>query len=464
MNLKLVFLSALFLLIGACATQPTSVFKGTSTFQMRPYQEETLPNGLKILYVQDHSLPKVRVMALVRMGSEQDSAGLEGISSLTSRLIEDGTTHMSGPQLAEELAYLGAEYSSSTDHEKTFFSVSSLSANKDKTLNLFSRMLMSPAFSSKELQRRKSQVIAGLQKLTENPTGYADILLDESVYGSHPYGRLVSGSLTSVPKITRSDVMRQYFKFFRPNNAWLAVAGDFDETFKAKIRKSFGAWLGASVSPGPVLALKEMPPGAIRLVSKPGLPQSQIRMGSLGIKRQDPDFLKLKLASLILGGTFESRLNLKIRDELGLTYSISSGFDALREGGSFEISTFSRNDKAAEVIKQTHLVLNNFVSNGVTSKELEAAKTFLISQFPASVETPGEMAASLLRLRFYEIPDSYLSKFILNVSAITKSDVNEAIKKHFKPELLKTVVFSDQAQVAEGLKALGPVATEAIER
>jgi zinc protease len=454
------------LLMLSCATKTSSSSSQASGkkagFQIRAFQEETLPNGLKLIYIQDSSLPALRLTAFVKMGAWHDPEDLAGLSSMTSYLIQDGTNQMSAPQIAEELAYLGAEYGSSTDHEKTSFSISSLSPNKEKALKIFSEMLLSPSFATKEIERRKSQVIAGLQKLTENPTNYADILLDQTIFGKHAYGTMVSGNLKSVPKINRAEVMRHYFKFFRPNNAWLAISGDFDENFKVLVRKTFGEWANSPVPQEPTSNLTETSLPGIRLISKPGLQQSQIRIGELGINRKDPDFLKLRLASLILGGAFESRLNMKVRDELGLTYSISSKFEALKEGGSFEISTFSRNDKAAEVVKETKAVVKTFVEKGVTSSELEAAKMLMVSQFPASVETPAETAVSLLRLRYYEIPDSYLQDFISNVSAITLKEVNEAIKKHIRPEQLKTVIYADQSQVLESLKALGPVNVETL--
>lgn len=464
MKLHQVGLMALSCVLLSCSTKSVSTDSGgkKAGFQIRPYQEETLPNGLKLIYIQDSSLPKVRMTAFIKMGAWHDPEDLAGLSALTAYLIQDGTAHMTAPQIAEELAYLGADYGSSTDHEKTSFSISSLSPNKEKTLKIFSQMLLGPSFSVKEIERRKSQVMAGLQKLTENPTGYADILLDQSIFGKHAYGKLVSGTVTSVPKIHRSEIMRQYFKFVRPNNAWVAVTGDFDESFKALVRKTFGEWANTPVPGDPAPSLQDSTLSGIRLISKPGLQQTQIRMGSLGIARKHPDFLKLRLANLILGGGFESRLNMKVRDELGLTYSISSRFDAMKEGGSFEISTFSRNDKVAEVVKETKAIVKSFVEKGVTSSELEAAKMLMVSQFPASVETPAETAVSLLRLRYYEIPDSYLQDFISNVSAITLKEVNEAIKKHIHPDQLKVVLFADQAQVLESVKALGPVNVETL--
>jgi zinc protease len=189
------------------------------------------------------------------------------------------------------------------------------------------------------------------------------------------------------------------------------------------------------------------------------LQQAQIRFAEPGIARNNQDFLTLRLANLILGGAFASRLNQKVRDDLGLTYSISSRFEALKNTGGFEISTFTRNDKVGETIKSSLAVLKDFIEGGVTDKELDAAKALLVGQFPAAIETVDRLAFNLLILRLNGIDDSYLKDFFTNVNGISRSDVNAAIKKYFSSDKMKILVYADGTKVADQLKTIGAVET-----
>ncbi len=455
----------LALILASCSTGSlgsSSVSSGSSEkeFQLRSFQEETLPNGLKIIFVQDDTLPRVSLGMVVKVGSNQDPAGQEGLGHLTGWLLEDGTTHRSALRLADDFAYLGTEINASVTHETTSIGASSLASERKKLLDLFADVMLSPAYSQRELERKKEQTISSLKRMIDNPSAYADHLLDETLFAQHPYGRLVMGTPEAVKKISKSDLIKHYFKYYRPNNSILAVVGALDENFKKQVRSAFQSWQSKDFEKDAVVPLAENSMKNLRLVSKSGLKQAQIRLGHLGIQRTDPDFLKLRLANVVLGGAFASRLNQRVRDDLGLTYSISSQFDARKDRGSLEISTFSRNDKTAQAIKETLSEFKKFADDGITSKELESAKALLVGQFPAAIETSDRLAYNLMVLRYYGIPDSYLNDFIKNVKAITLKEVNEAIKRHYNPKDLKVVVFADQATVLDQLKTINEVKIE----
>lgn len=431
-------------------------------FTLREFQEEVLPNGLKILFIEDKALPRVSLNMMVKVGANQDPQELEGLSHLTGWLLEDGTTQRSATKLADDFAAMGTELQASVTHETSSVAASCLSPQKERLLDLFSEVILSPGYATREIERKRAQSLSALEKMVENPGGYADQLLNESIFQKHPYGRLVIGSASSLKKIGKSDIVKHYFKYYRPNNSLLAVVGSFDEKFRQAVRAKFAKWQAHEVESSSFPEEKGAVATKIRLVSKSGLKQAQIRFGQLGIRRTDPDFLKLRLANVILGGAFESRLNQRVRDDLGLTYSISSQFDARKDRGSFEISTFSRNEKAGEAIRETLVELNKFAQRGVTSKELESAKALLIGQFPVAIETSDRLAFNLMVLRYYGVSDDYLRNFVPEVQAISLSDVNEAIKKHFHPDQMSIVVFADQNTVAEQLKAIRSVEIELV--
>ena len=189
-----------------------------------------------------------------------------------------------------------------------------------------------------------------------------------------------------------------------------------------------------------------------KVENKPSAQQTQIRIGHIGLKRSHPDYMSVRLANFILGGDFTSRLNQRIRDDLGLTYSISSSFDFRLNEGPFLISTFSRHDVVGKVLEETLKMMNDFVDKGVTEQELNTAKSVFKGQFPAVIETADRYAGNINALRFYGVGEAYLANFNQLVSAVSVKQVNEAIKKYFKTQNLTVVLYTDKEKVMSQLK------------
>lgn len=423
-------------------------------FQLRPIEEKTLANGLRVLYIRDKTLPKVSYQLFVRAGSISDPTGKEGLASLTSSLLEQGTSKRKSLQIADDFAQLGSSFNDGVTQDYAMASTSGLSQFQSELFELFSDVILHPIFSSAEIARKKSQILSALKQKQDNPQGYGDELLQNLLYEKTPLGHSVLGNISSVQSIKQTDILKQYQNYFRPNNSWLAISGNFDEGLPLQIEAVFGKWKSQEIPKLEIAQLQRATEKSIKLFSKPGLQQTQIRIGEAGIARSNPDFLKLRIANIVLGGAFASRLNQRVRDDLGLTYSISSQFETHNEVGSFEISTFSRDEKAGEAIRNTILVIEEFVKNGITQRELDSAKALLIGQFPVAIETVDRLAHNLLNLRIYGISDSYLTDFFKNVNSISLKDVNQVIPKYIDPKKLQTVVFADGAKVADQLKAL----------
>lgn len=432
-------------------------------FRLRSYTEKTLPNGLRIIYIKDQTLPRIGFHLMIQSGSAQDPEGAEGLSAFTVALLEQGTVSRPAMRIADEFAQLGSSLTEAASSNYMMLSTTGLNQTKEKLLSLYSDVVLNPAFSLAEVQRKRSQVLAGLAQLPDQPTEFASVMFDEDLFGKHPYGHPVSGTVSSVKAINRSQVIRHYFKHFRPNNAWLAVTGDFDDKFQARIEKSFSKWQPSKVDQVVIPSPQPLQKTEVKLYSKSGLQQAQIRIGQYSVARNDPDYLPLRLANIILGGAFASRLNQKIRDDLGLTYSIASSIDAKKGTGSFEISTFARNEKVADAVKNTLTLVQDFQKSGVTRKELSSAKALLVGQFPASIETVDRLAFNLMALRVYGIPDSYLTDFFQNVNSISLKDVNRAIAKHLQPDKMKIVIFADGKAVQAQMQQIGEYQVETVQ-
>lgn len=448
-------------LLAACATDFSSRSSGGG-FQLRPYQEVTLANGLRLLLIPDRSLPRVGLHLMLNVGVLQESSSQAGLNRITANLLEQGTTNRSATQIAEELGQIAADFSVSAGDDATFLGSSTLATQKGKLLNLFADLVLNPAFSEGELERERNQTLAAIAHAQDNPSHFTDELAAHDFYGEHPYGRPALGLAKTVKQITRTDVVKFYFSFYRPNNAILAVTGDFDSSFVEQIKAAFEKWSAKEIGTKPELAQTFGDRKPIKLYTKEGLKQAQIRFFGPGIRRKDPDYLLLRIANVALGGDFVSRLNMRVRDQLGLTYSIQSHFDAKDNPGQFEISTFSRNEKIVDAIRESKLVFDAFVKNGITTEELEAAKALMAGQFPAAIETTEKLGFNLLLLRRYGISDQYLTQFNANLKAVRLDEVNAAIKRHLSSVPLQVVVYADQAAVLPQLKTLGDVSVEEI--
>ncbi len=463
--MKKLFIAAVVLGSIFSAISCSSLKKSTQSardFQLRSYQEETLANGLKIIFIDDSALPKISLNLLVKVGALNDPSSLEGLNLMTAGLLDQGTATRSATQLADEFAQLGTQVSQSGDYDYSTVVTHGLATSKEKLLELFTDVVMNPSFQGKEIERVKAETTAALKQMVDNPGGYADLKMNEVLFASHPYALPTMGTEASVKKIRQADVNRHYLRYYRPNNSILAVTGQLTNEFRKKVKDAFAVWQYQEVNSPSRITPADSEGAPILLVSKAGLKQTQIRWGQLGIRRSDPAYMKLRLANIVLGGAFASRLNQKVRDDLGLTYSISSHFDARQDLGSFEISTFTRNEKVGETIRATQNVIKEF-RKGITSKELAAAKAYLVGQFPAVVETSDRLASNLMILRYYGVPDTYLSDFFKNVNSISLSDVNSIIDQYIQPQKMKVLVYADQEKVVSQIKELGPFSVKTVQ-
>ena len=450
--MKNVILLLTVFLLSACSTSPIG-----SDFEVRDYDEVKLSNGLKVLLIKDNSLPYISAGLLVKIGQSNDPDGKSGLTSFVAQLMSRGTQNYKAPELAEELGKLGTEFSASVDTDYTLFSMGTLSQHEDRLLELFGEIMGRQSFNDNEIRRLKRQTVSSIKKSVDDPSSFADILYEAYIYGPHPYGRTINGTVSSVRSIQRKDIIRHYLKYFRPNNATLAVVGNFDKDIKSRLEKHFADWTKRDTKAEPLPEVEKVEGRKIRLVNKPDLVQAQIRLGHIGIKRSDPDFLKLRVANTILGSGFVSRLMDEIRDNLGLTYSIRSQFHSRLWEGPFVVSTFTKNKTVGKTVQETLRIIEEFKEQGVTEEEVNSAKNYLLGVFPQAIDTPEKLAFNLLILDFFGISRDYLDNYVDNISDITTQEVNQAIKKHFTPENIKILVYANSQKVIKQLKPVGEI-------
>lgn len=434
-----------------CSTAPTKI-ESASTFKPRPFQEYTLKNGLKVLVVQDESLPYFSLSMVVRTGGIGDPKGQDGVAAMTAALLDRGTRKRNSVGLAEALNDLATEFDAGVSSDSTSLKVSSLSKDQDQLLKLFAEIVLEPSFDPTEVERTRKEMTSNIAKLSDSASGFADRAFDQILFAGSKYGRPDSGSVRSLKGIRREHLLKFYETYYRPGNSQLVVVGKMLPGLTEKIESLFGSWKAKDTpppEPGVPLPIQGYD---VTVVDKADMTQSQIRMGHFSLKRSHPDFLKVRIASVILGSGFTSRLMSRIRDELGLTYSVSSQYSALRDIGALEIKTFTRNEKLGQMLQELISVYDRYYQEGATDQEVQDAKSFLIGQFPQAIETAESWAANLALLRLYGIPDTYLTEFTPTVQKITTDDIRRAIKDYFSPSTLRILVYSTEKSIREQMK------------
>ena len=441
----------LFLFLISCTT--SSIKKD---FAIRDYRELKLKNGLKVLLVQDNSLPYTSTSLMFHQGSISDPTLYFGLTSFVTGLLDMGTKNRSALEIADAFAKLGTQFSSTTQRDHILITTNTLSRYQKELFDLLAEVISHPSFPEAEIERHRDKVFAAIRTMSDRPSVYAQKMYNMYLYGSHPYGRSTLGSLKGIQSIKRKQIVDHYLRVFRPANATLAVVGDIDDSVVSLLENAFKDWKDAKIANPSFPRNPVIKDRLIRLVTKDDLTQAEIRIGHIGIKRSDPDFLRLRIANTILGRGFVSRLMDHVRDNLGLTYSISSDFDARIDRGPFSIATFTKNQTTGKIIQEILTILEAFYEKGVTKEEVSLAKRYLLGIFPQAIDTPENLAFNLLILRLYGVSDNYLRTYQSEISKITVRQVNAAIKKHIDPYNLKILIYAN-SKVLPQVRSFGIV-------
>lgn len=446
-----------FLLLSVCGSHSVLL---AQEIELPPIEKTTLDNGLKLIVIEHHELPVVAFRLVLKSGAAFDPAGKAGLADLTAGLLRKGTENRTAIQIAEQIDFVGGSIGAGSGRDATYATCRVLEKHFDVGLDLLSDIVLNPVFAEEEIERLKKQTLAAIKQQKDDPASVANEKYQEFLFGDHPYGRPSEGTETSVAALTRDDIVGFHRSYYVPNNAILAVVGDVKpkEAIKA-VKAKFSGWKGAQIA----APSYEQPPAVqghqILLVDKPDLTQTYIRVGHLGVTRDNPDYFAVKVMNYILGGGgFSSRMMDEIRSQRGLTYGIGCKFDYNKLRGAYTVSTFTQNDSTAAAIKAIIEQIANFRAGGVTDKELEETKSFYTGYFPLQLETPSQIASEILNVELYSLGDNYLKDYRKNINAVTKEDIQRAAQKHLDPENLKLVVVSKAEEVKASLEPLGSVA------
>ena len=430
-------------------------------YQFPRFERRALPNGMRLIVAPISKLPLVSITMLVEAGAVSDPPGRSGLAQLTAKLLLEGTTAPDGTAITDRFERLGASIESHADWDVASVTVTTLTDKLRESFDLLGEVLREPAFNQREVDRLKAERQAALLQLRAEPRGLADELFSRFLYqSSSRYAQPDGGDETSVASLTRDEVARFYQKRYSPASMTLVVAGDVQPGDLEQMAKDvFGDWSGGPTASALASDEPARRSRAVHIVNKPDAPQSELRIGHVGLPRRHPDYFPAVIMNAVLGGLFSSRINLNLREAHGYTYGASSYFDWRRQKGPWLVATAVASEvthaAAAEVLKE----IDRFRSEPISEDELSLATSYLDGVFPIRFETTSAIAGALTSLVVYDLPDDWYDEYRSKVRAVTSGDVLTAAERHLHPEVLQMLVVGNAAAVREGIDAMafGPV-------
>jgi zinc protease len=428
------------------------------------FERATLDNGMRIVVAPVSKLPIVTVLAVVEAGATVEPAGKDGVAALTARLLLEGAAGMDGAALADRFERIGASVEAHADWDVAAVSLTALSAQLPEALSLVRDMLRAPEFPEREVKRLKEERLAELLQQRAEPRGLADEQFARAVY--EPAARYAApdgGDPASVRALTRADVQAFYASRFQPGGITLIFAGDVTMTqARVMTETMFGDWAGPRPAPAPA-GIDAAPAGRLlRVVAKGDAPQSEVRVGHVGLPRGTEDYFDVMVMNAVLGGLFSSRINLNLREAHGYTYGAFSAFEWRRATGPFVVSTAVKSDVTGAAVKEILGEIERMRAEEIGQEELTLATSYLDGVFPIRYETTAAIASALANLVIHELPDDYYDRYRGRVRGVTTAGVRRAAQKHLHPERLRVVVVGDPAVIAAPLSEVSGGAAEIV--
>ena len=414
--------------------------------------EYELKNGLKILIVENHKLPRVSYNLTIDRDPiiEGDKAG---VTSLLGSMLGNGTTNISKDDFNEEVDFLGARLSFG-------FSggfASSLTKYSDRILQLLADAAMNPLLTSEEFDKEKEKLLEGLRSQAKSVDAVAGRVGGALSYGTeHPYGEFVTEE--TVNSVSFDDIQSYFNKYFGPNDAYLVVIGDVNtkEVYK-RIKKYFGKWKKASdISSFVPEANQNVEALEINFVDMPNAVQSNISITSnVKLKMSDPDYHAVLIANKIFGGGFNSYLNMNLREANGWTYGARSSVGTDKYISRFSAGAAVRNAVTDSAIVETIKEIKRFQSEPVEASALANAKAKYVGDFVLALERPSTIAQYAISTKINELPEDFYATYLEKINAVSIEDVQRVANKYFTADNARFIVVGKGSEVVANLEKLG---------
>lgn len=428
----------------------------------RPYEfpavhRHTFANGLQLVVAPMPRLPLVTVLALVDAGAATEAIGQEGIATLTARTLAEGAGGMDGAALTAAFERLGTVFSGSADWDSSVARLTVTRSRLDAAFALFATVLRGATFPEADVARRRDERLADLAQQLAEPRGLADERFSGFLYApAHRYARDLAGTAQSVAAIDAAAVRTFHARHYGPRTTTLVLVGDVTlDAAIALVEREFAGWSGGT---RPTAVAEATTAGAGRrlvIVQKEEAPQSELRVGHVGLPRMHPDYLPTVVMNGILGGLFSSRINLNLREKHAFTYGASSMFDWRRGAGPFLVSTAVKSEVTDRAVTEILREIDGMRAAPPAPSEVALATDYLAGVFPIRYETTSAVAGALAGATMFGLPADWFATYRERIRAVTPAQVHAAAQAHLDPSRLLVLAVGDTAVIEGPLGALG---------
>lgn len=421
------------------------------------YWQQTFNNGFKVIGIEEEELPMVSLLIDFKAGHYASTYDDAGIAEIVAQLLNKSTQHSSAESLEEALEKLGSRITFGAEDESNYVYVFALTKNLDATLKILEEKLLFPAFKEDEFELIKKRTIASISDASTKPKTIADNVFGQLLYGETDIrGISTSGNISSINNITLDDVKAFYQKWFNPTAGTIVVVGDVKESeIISKI--SFLRDMSPKEFNYPTFVDPSKPAKTIiYFVDKPDAPQSEIRIGHPSLKFDATgEYFRANIMNYVLGGAFNSRINLNLREKRGFTYGARSSYSGNAATGRFLAYAGVKADKTDSSLIEFFFELSNYLQNGITDEELIFTKNSIGQRDALKYESPFQKTNFLSKIMQYSLPRDYTIKQNEILASLTKNDINGLAKRYLNLDQMYVLVVGDKKLIFEGIKALG---------
>jgi predicted Zn-dependent peptidase len=456
-----VALIALFVGVPLAKEQPPPPGK-MKKLSFPKWKEYESKNGIEVIVVEHHEQPIATVYFVIRSGSTLDPDGKSSLSQYVSAQLNKGTKTRDSDELATWIESYGGDFNAGSGNDFTFVSVSILTEYLDVAYDFLADIVINPTFPEDELEQERKRVKTALEFELSSPEAMADRHFNSVVYGHHPYA--VAPTVETVEAVTREDLVAFHKKNYVPNNSFLFVVGDVKtKEVKKAVEKYFGDWEPGEPDKVTFPEPPERTAKNISLYHRPGSVQTNLFLGHLGLRPDNPDWASVTVANKVLGGGATGRLFLNIREEKGWTYGAYSNFTKPVDVGYFRMTASVRTEVTDSALVE---VLNEFeriVEEPVTQEELDDAKSYLIGNFPTTIETPNQIAGQVGQVKMLGLGKEYLEDYRKEIAKVEVPDAQKAMQTYLHPDRMALILVGDATEVVDKVEPIASVALYDIE-
>ncbi len=428
--------------------------------QVPEFWSEKLNNDMKIIGTKTDEIPVIAIQLNINGGHRMDmyTPDKSGLAVLTASLMNESTENFTSEQVQEELRKIGSSINVYADDSQTTIAVNTLKKNLTRTMEIVEEVLYRPKFTQEDYDRLKKQQVEGLKANEKDPSSIASNVYRRLLYGDdHIFSVPSGGIVTSVEAISLDDVKNFYANYYAPEVSELVVVGDISQKEIMASVSFLNEWKNKGVKLPEMPAVTEQHKTKIYLVDKKEAPQSEIRIGYVTDMPYDATgtYFKSYLMNYALGGAFNSRINLNLREDKGWTYGARSYFSSDDNPGPYTASAGVRADATAGAVSEFMKEITNYKKDGITDEELTFMRNSIGQRDARSYETPRQKAGFLSRIVHYDLDKSYVDEQTEIIKNISKEEINALADKTLQVDNMNIVVVGDKASNIEALNELG---------